>query len=154
MLSAIGISAWSLRYASGGLRSDEDVVSAAGRWCLKLADVTLRSNRAFVLKTVTKHGQCLEYATDELKADPEVVLAAVSSHGSAIAHASPVLRAKREFVLRAVRTAYGSSLADLLDEHNPIQKSFLLQYHRARQRSNMRAQICKPVRHVCLRQQM
>jgi len=61
------------------------------------------SDKAQVLKAVSRHGLDLQHASRECRDDPEVLLAAVKQHGSALEFASPALRNEREVVLHAVR---------------------------------------------------
>ena len=69
----------------------------------EFASDELKSNKALVLKVLSKSGNSLEHVNDELKKDKEVVLEAAKQTGYSLQHADESFRKDREIVLYAAR---------------------------------------------------
>ena len=82
----------------------ETVHRCGGIAALRFASGTVRSNREVVLAAVTSQGDALRYASDLLRADRAIVLCAVQNHGLALAHCSdPDLCADAEIAVAAAQ---------------------------------------------------
>ena len=69
----------------------------------KFASDELKTNKALVLKVLSKSGVSLEHVSDELKKDKEVVLEAAKQSGYSLQHADENFRQDREIVMYAAR---------------------------------------------------
>ena len=97
-----------LRYGSGELQDDRELVLAAAKqftWPLDnlLAHVSrrLKADKEVVL-TAVAHGHTLLHASETLRSNKNVVLAAVAVNSGALGYASASLQADKEVVLAAV----------------------------------------------------
>ena len=69
----------------------------------KFASDELKSNKALVLKVLSKSGNSLEHVSDELKKNKEVVLEAAKQSGYSLQHADENFLQDREIVMYAAR---------------------------------------------------